>query len=173
MENCSENKECITDAILAFDTLYTTNHMKILKLLFPYLDIEYQKMLAVFIKWQELVYTMNFHKNQPGIFYSSGCSKKKKIDLNVLLPLLTPYCNASEKATLSGFTQMQDMLHRMEEMKQYIPMLTQLMSSMSTEEGMFKNMDTSGDMNMINMLQNMLSEEQKAMFSMFMEGGNL
>ena len=35
MEKCSENIEENTEAILAFDTLYTTNHMKILKLLLP------------------------------------------------------------------------------------------------------------------------------------------
>ena len=60
MENYSENNECVTDAILAFDTLYTTNHMKILKLLLPYLEPGHQKKLAVFIKWQELIFTMNF-----------------------------------------------------------------------------------------------------------------
>ena len=58
MENCSDEKEEKTEAILAFDTLYTTNHMKILKLLIPYLKTETQKKLAVYIKWQELLFTL-------------------------------------------------------------------------------------------------------------------
>jgi len=63
MEKCSENIEENVEAILAFDMLYTTNHMKILKLLIPYLESEHQKKLAVFIKWQELMFTLNFLNN--------------------------------------------------------------------------------------------------------------
>ena len=62
MEKYSENIEENMEAILAFDMLYTTNHMKILKLLIPYLESEHQKKLAVFIKWQELMFTLNFFK---------------------------------------------------------------------------------------------------------------
>lgn len=173
MEKCSENNECVTDAILAFDTLYTTNHMKILKLLLPYLELEHQKKMAVFIKWQELMFTMNFFKKYSASLYQNDFVKKKPLDLNVLLPLLTPYCNTSEKATLSGLAQMQNMMHMMEEMQQYMPMIQQFMSSMSGEENSFGNMGEFGNDNMMNMLKNMMSEEQQAMFSMFMEGGQL
>lgn len=169
MEKCSENNEDITRAILAFDTLYTTNHMKILKLLLPYLDPEHQKQLAIFIKWQELIFTMNFFKQYSASLYNSDFKKKKELNLNVLLPLLTPYCNESEKAILSQFSQMQNMMHMMEEMQQYMPMVQQFMSSMSGENnigGMFN----SNDNNMMDMLKNMMSEEQQAMFSMFMDG---
>lgn len=170
MEKCSENNECVTDAILAFDTLYTTNHMKILKLLLPYLELEHQKKMAVFIKWQELMFTTNFFKKYSASLYQNDFVKKKPLDLNVLLPLLTPYCNASEKATLSGLAQMQNMMHMMEEMQQYMPMIQQFMFSMSGEEN---SLGEFGNDNMMNMLKNMMSEEQQAMFSMFMEGGQL
>ena len=97
MEKCSENKEDMAEAILAFDTLYTTNHMKILKLLLPYLEPEHQKKLAIFIKWQELMFTLNFFKQYSASLYSSDFKKRKKLELNTLLPLLTPYCSESEK----------------------------------------------------------------------------
>ena len=170
MEKCSENNECVTDAILAFDTLYTTNHMKILKLLLPYLETDHQKKIAVFIKWQELIFTMNFFKKYSASLYHSDFTRKKNLDLNVLLPLLTPYCSQSEKATLSGFAQMQNMMHMMEEMQQYMPMIQQLMSSMSGDENSLSGMGDFGDNNMMEMLKNMMSEEQQAMFSMFMDG---
>ena len=173
MEKCSENSECVTDAILAFDTLYTTNHMKILKLLLPYLETEHQKKLAVFIKWQELMYTLKFFKQYSASLYSSDFKKKKNLDLSVLLPLLTPYCNESEKAILSQFSEMQNIMHMMEEMQQYMPVIQQLMSSMSGENNDTDGMFGSGDNNMMDMLKNMMSEEQQAMFSMFMEGGQL
>lgn len=172
MEKCSENKEDATGAILAFDTLYTTNHMKILKLLLPYLEVENQKKLAVFIKWQELLYTLNFFKQYSASLYSPDFKNKKELDLMTLLPLLTPYCSESEKTILSQFSQMQNMMHMMDEMQQYMPMIQQFMSSMSGGNnigGMFG----SGDGNMMDMLRNMMSEEQQAMFSMFMEGGQL
>lgn len=168
MEKCSENKEDITGAILAFDTLYTTNHMKILKLLLPYLEPEHQKKLAIFIKLQELMFTLNFLKQYSASLYNSDFTRKKKLDLNVLLPLLTPYCSQSEKNTLSGFAQMQNMMHMMEEMQQYMPMIQQFMSSMSGEENNSGGIGSSDTNSMIEMLKNMMSEEQQAMFSMFM-----
>ena len=175
MEKCSENNECVTDAILAFDTLYTTNHMKILKLLLPYLEAKHQKKLAIFIKWQELIYTLNFLKQYSASLYSSDFSQKKKLDLNVLLPLLIPYCSESEKNILSQFSGIQNMMHMMEEMQQYMPVIQQLMSSMSGGNtdinGLFGNIesnDTSSAGNVMDILKNMMSEEQLNMFSMFM-----
>ena len=173
MEKCSENKEDITEAILAFDTLYTTNHMKILKLLLPYLEPERQKKLAIFIKWQELLFTLKFLKQYSASLYHSDFTKKKTLDLKTLLPLLIPYCSESEKHILSHFSEMQNMLQKVEEMQQYMPLIQQFMSSMSGEGNGFGGMGGSDDNNMMDMLKNMMSEEQQAMFSMFMEGGQL
>lgn len=171
MEKCSENGEDTTKAILAFDTLYTTNHMKILKLLLPYLEPEHQKKLAVFIKWQELMLTLNFFKQYSAHFYSPDFSPKKQLDLNTLIPLLIPYCNDSEKAIISQFSQLQNMMHRMEEMQQYMPVIQQLMSSMSGDMDP-GSMFGSNDNNMMDILKNMMSEEQQAMFSIFMDGNS-
>ena len=52
MEKCEDNDDA-SNAILAFDTLYTNNHMKILKMLLPYIDSKHQKLLCIYIKWQE------------------------------------------------------------------------------------------------------------------------
>ena len=173
MEKCSENIEENMEAILAFDMLYTTNHMKILKLLIPYLESEHQKKLAVFIKWQELMFTLNFFKQYSASLYSPDFKQSKKLDLNNLISLLTPYCNESEKAIISQFSQMQNMIHMMEEMQQYMPMIQQFMSSISDEgnhsNGMPEGMDLGGN-NMMDILKNMMSEEQQTMFSMFMDG---
>ena len=171
MEKYTEKKEDLTEAILAFDTLYTTNHMKILKLLLPYIEPEHQKKLAIFIKWQELIFTLNFFKQYSASLYSSDFKKKKKLDLNMLLPLLTPYCNESEKAFMSQFSQIQNMMHMMEEMQQYMPMIQQFMTSMSDGENKSNDMPDGIDLGgskMMDMLKNMMSEEQQAMFSMFM-----
>ena len=167
MEKCTETKEDMTEAILAFDTLYTTNHLKILKLLLPYLEQEHQKKLAIFIKWQELIYTLNFFKQYSASLYSSDFKKHKKLDLNALLPFLMPYCNESEKNIISQFSQMQNMMHTMENVQQYLPMIQQFMSAMSPENNS-DGMSGSDNSNMMDMLKNMMSEEQQTMFSMFM-----
>jgi len=172
MEKCFENIEENTEAILAFDTLYTTNHMKILKLLIPYLKSEHQKKLAVFIKWQELMFTLNFFKQYSACLYSSDFKQNKKLDLNTLLPLLTPYCNESEKSIISQFSQIQNMMNMMEQIQTYIPMIQQFMSSMSDDGNPSGGMSLNGinfeGNNMMDMLKNMMSEEQQEMFSMFM-----
>lgn len=167
MEKCSEHNDDATKAILAFDTLYTTNHMKILKLLLPYLESEHQKKLAVFIKWQELIFTLDFFKQYSASLYSSDFKHQKKLDLNTLLPLLIPYCNDSEKALLQQFTQLQNTMHMYENIQQYLPLLQQFTGA-SAGDTMFQ----SDNNNFINLLQNMMSEEQLAMFTMFMEGGS-
>ena len=61
------------------------------------------------------------------------------------------------------------MMHMMEEMQQYMPMIQQFMASMSGEENIFGGMGDLGNGNMMDMLKNMMSEEQQAMFSMFAE----
>ena len=168
MEKCTENKEDFASAILAFDTLYTTNHMKILKLLLPYLEPEYQKILAVYIKWQELMFTLQFFKQYSASLYSSDFQKKQTLDLNTLLPLLIPYCNETEKNILSQFSQIQNVMHMMEEMQAYMPIFQQMMSAMSPESDISDIFNSDGN-NMMDMLKNMMSEEQQAMFSMFMD----
>ena len=169
MEKCSENKDDIAEAILAFDTLYTTNHMKILKLLLPYLEPKHQRKVAVYIKWQELLFTLNFFKQYSASLYSSDFVKKKTLNLDTLLPILTPYCKESEKKILSQFLQMQTMMQKMEEMQQYMPMIQQFMSSMSEENNDIGGGFGGKDNNMAEMLKNMMSEEQQSMFSMSMD----
>lgn len=165
MESCNSNHQDSSEAILAFDTLYTTNHMKILKLLLPYLEPEHQRKLAIYIKWQELSFTINFFKEYSVSLYSADFSKKKVLDLKELLPMLIPYCNEKEKKLISGFSQMQNMMQMMESLQEYMPLIQQFMSSMSgSNNGDFGN----SEMNMMDMVKNMLSEEQQAMFSMFM-----
>lgn len=173
MEKCSENLEENTEAILAFDTLYTTNHMKILKLLIPYLETEHQKKLAVFIKLQELMFTLNFFRQYSASLYSPDFKQGKKMDLNTLIPLLIPYCNEAEKNIISQFSQIQNMMNMMEQMQVYMPMIQQLISSMygddTNPDGMNQNGLDLGGNNLMDMLKNMMSEEQQAMFTMFMD----
>lgn len=177
MEKCSDNGH-LAEAIIAFDTLYTTNHMQMLKLLFPYLDMEQQHKLAVFIKWQELQYTMNFIGNYWDSCLKTKNCEKKKLDFSSLLPLLSPYCSEKEKELLSQFCHMQSMMSNVQDMLQYLPMLQEMMGAFSSPgEGEEFNKESTGSSGfpgangMMDMLKSMLSAEQQGMLSLFMEGG--
>lgn len=171
MEKCTK-KDDATEAILAFDTLYTNNHLKMMKLLLPYLENGHQKKLAVFIKFQEFLYTMNFFRQYSVSLYSADSShgQKKELDFNSLLPLLLPYCNEKERNMLSHFSQMQNMMHLYQDMSQYIPMMQQMMSSMN---GSVESENKETGNGMMDMIKNMMSPEQQDLFSMLMEGGTL
>jgi len=81
------------EQVYAFDSLYTTNHIQMLKILLPYLNPPLQKNLALYIKFLELRYTISFLNAHP--YALSGCGFDKKygeqeIPLEDLLPYLTP-----------------------------------------------------------------------------------
>lgn len=176
MEKCEQSGQ-LAEAIIAFDTLYTTNHMQMLKLLFPYLDIESRHKLAMFIKWQELLYTMNFTRHYPGICRKSNYPGRKELDISTLLPLLSPYCSEQEKTILSQFSQMQNMMQTYKDMAQYLPMIQEMMGAFSGGENSFFGEGSSQGNNafgingMMDMLKNVMTPEQQNMFSLFMEGG--
>ena len=51
------------DNIIAFDTLYTNNHIQMLKIVMPYFDARVQGQLAVYIKYLEFRHTPFIKKN--------------------------------------------------------------------------------------------------------------
>lgn len=171
MEKCSECNEP-AEAIIAFDTLYTTNHLQMLKLLLPYLDMDNQHRLAMYIKWQELMYTISFGKRYLDSACKTRYSPKKELDISGLLPLLFPYCSEEEKNTLSQFSQMQNMMKTWQDVAQYLPMIQEMMGTFSSMTGNSPGNTGSCEQDgMMEMLKNMMSPQQQSMFSLFMEGG--
>ena len=82
-----------SEQIYAFDSLYTTNHIQMLKILLPCLNPPLQKNLALYIKFLELRYTISFLNAHP--YAISGCGFDKKyreqeLPIDELLPYLTP-----------------------------------------------------------------------------------
>ena len=55
------------DKVAAFDTLFTNNHIQMLKILVPYFDSTIQKNLAIYIKYLEFQYTLDLLKKYPNI----------------------------------------------------------------------------------------------------------
>ena len=137
-----------TDSVTAFDTLYTTNHLQMLKILLPHLQAEMQPHIAVYIKLKELLFTLHFSKENR----KSYCSlTEKETDIQSLIRELSPYMNGNEK----------DMLKKLSELKENMEKFQQISQMMQ----MMENMSDSPE----SILKNYLSEEQLAIFKMFQE----
>ena len=143
-----ENHE--VDPITAFDTLYTSNQLQMLKVILPYMQVEMQQMLAIYIKLNELIIAFRFSKStRANAQYSNPA--KKEFDMFCLLKDLSPFLSDSEKEMANQFANMQENMEQFKQMSQMMQMMN--------------NMGTSPE----SVLENYLSEEQIAMFKMFQE----
>lgn len=160
------------DYVLAFDTLFTTNRIQIMKALLPYFDPAMQKHLAVYIKCQELQYTISYFQKHP----YQICAQKTpltKESFHKISAGLLPYCNEAEKKQV---LQMEQLFGSME-MYQEIMQAAELMKELMPEgEGTAGNTDgqpnAAGGFSM-DMLMELLSPEQKNMFEMLKGGMDL
>ncbi len=141
-----ENHE--NDPIAAFDTLYTSNQMQMLKVILPYMQIEMQQFIAIYIKLNELLITLHFSRNAKK---DSGSNSTKEFNMTTVFNSISPYLSDSEKEMMSQFAQMQENMENMKQMSQMMQMMNEMGASPES------------------MLQNYLSEDQMAMFKMFEE----
>ena len=70
------------------------------------------------------------------------------------------------------FNQMQNMMQMMEGIQEYLPFIQQFMSSDTGNGNPLDGIGNLNNMNIMDMLKNMLSEEQLSMFSMFMDNND-
>lgn len=112
----AENKQ---DGIAIFDTLFTNNHICMMKLMLPLLPPSLQKWFALYIKYMELQYTFQYFSRHPlgliGADSSGSASGPHTILENML-----PYCTAKERQNL---TQIQNMIQTMQSMKDMMEMM--------------------------------------------------
>ena len=179
--------------VIAFDTLFSTNHIRMMKIMLPYMDNQMQKSMAVYIKFLELHYTINYYKKNP--YPICGCLKEDSSpDFGKICTELIPYCTEKEKkqmeqirGILKSMEMYQEISKTMEMMKDFMPdtdmsNLFQNFGGLGDISDIFnaggKKHDTekassstgSDDFDMINLMKTMLSPEQKEMFELL--GGN-
>lgn len=193
--------------VIAFDTLFCTNHIQMLKIIMSYMDNQTQKSMAIYIKFLELNYTIEFFKKHP--YPLCGCVEKETSpDIFKMCTELLPYCTENEKKQIEqirnifqGIEMYKEMSKTMDMMKDFMPDMTDFMnfapnvsafaasgpdtctSAATTEDNVItlEQLDSSpadnnsssgnsGGFDMMNLLMNMLTPEQKQMYEMF--GGN-
>lgn len=178
--------------VIAFDTLFCTNHIQMLKVILPYMDSQTQKSMAVYIKFLELNYTIEYFKRHP--YSVCGCMERDSSpDFQKMCSELLPYCTESERKQIEqirGFFQSMEMYKEMSKtmdmMKDIMPDMASFMDNFSengASPSFFEENDAPGTrndgcpssedspgpggFNMMNMLMNMLTPEQKQMYEMF------
>lgn len=151
--------------VMAFDALYTNNQIQKLKVLLPYIEPSMQKNMAVYIKYLELRYTMDFVRNHPFQIraVSMESIEPEKPDIKKICRELKPYCTQTEIRQLE----------QMESIFQTMEMYQEMSQTMSAMQEMFPDMGTdnsdgaSTSPSMEDILMGMLSPEQKAMYENF------
>ncbi len=165
MDSNEQNK------VIAFDTLFSTNHIAMLKIMLPYMDNQVQKSLAVYIKFLELNYTVDFYRKHP--YPLCGCTEKEtSFDLPKLCGELLPYCTEEEKKQLEQIRSIFQSMEMYKEMSKTMEMMKEFMPDMGSFSDMFTASSDSqaGSPDIMSMLMNMMTPEQKEMFNLF--GGN-
>ncbi len=157
--------------IVAFDTLFSTNHIQMLKILLPYLDLRLQKSMAVYIKFMELNYTIRFYQKHPTPLFGRT-EKEPAPELPQICSELLPFCDEKEKKqmeqikSLFGSMKMyQDILNTVEMMKELMPDFD--MNNVFNSTGNSADTTATGNPDIMNLLMNLLSPEQKEMFDLF------
>lgn len=105
MEQQSKDHAQSADKVLAFDTIFTNNHIKIMKILLSYLDSPMQKTLAVYIKFLELQYTLMYFEKHPSAYPDCHSASEQKIDIGALCSEILPYCAPSERKMIEQIKQ--------------------------------------------------------------------
>lgn len=155
------------DKIAAFDTLYTNNHIQILKLLLPSIPKDKQYFGIIFIKFLELKYVIEFGKN---LISHSGFQNNTETDYNLLCDDILPFCNSDEAKTVES---VKSILQTFETFKNLSPVLDLIrqMNNSQTEDG--NSFDFSSIMNMSGPFsQDMDFDMLKNLAGSFMGDGN-
>ncbi len=133
-------KETGQEKIIAFDTLFTTNHIQMLKILLTYLEPSQQKTMAVYIKFLELQYTLAFFRQHPSSPLQFPNDEKPNV--TKLCDEILPFCSPSQQEMLNNMKNMYQNFQNMQEMMQMAEMMKEL----------FPNNDNSTDGNPLSML---------------------
>ncbi len=164
-----------TDRVLAFDSLFTTNHIQMLKLLVGYMDTSIQGKLAVYIKFKELFYTLKLIADHPTLSLSPCIPAETDNTILSLLNSILPFCTPEEKYKIQNMKNMFQNMENMKEMMQMIELLQEISPELFTGDnkgadnfdfsqmmGMFQGADISQMNDMMNMMQGMFASENQS-----------
>lgn len=156
-------KDRASGKVDTFDTMFTNNHIQMLKILLPYLELSHQKNLAIYIKYLELQYTLAFFKSFPNLRLSP-LQKSDVPDLEQLCDEFSPYLSSTEKKRFDGMRQMYQTFANFQDMMEMIQMMKELFPE--SEGGFSPDMLSS-----LGSMTGMENTDLSQLFSMFQGKG--
>lgn len=157
--------------VMAFDTLFSTNHIAMLKILLSCLDYQAQKSMAVYIKFLELQYTIHYYNQNPHPL--CGCTgPDASRDLPSLCKELLPYCDEKEKKQIEKLCSLFQSMEMYREFSKTMETMKDMIPGFADMSDLFSSGDPSSGSSpdIMSLLINMLTPEQQEIFQMF--GGN-
>ncbi len=140
------------DKITAFDTLFTTNHIQMLKILMPYLEPPMRRQMAVYIKYLELRYALSYFDSPSHELYGcaggygspfggAGSLPKEEFNISKLCSELLPYCTNDEKQKVEQISGLFRSMEMYKEMSQTLELMKDFMPDFSPEtmSGLMQN----------------------------------
>ena len=138
-----------SDRMTPFDRLITSKHLQMLKLIIPYTPVENQRMLAIYTKFMELEYTIQFFRHFRKDIHAQAFQTTVSSPLD-MLDELRPYLPEEDQNMLDTLLNMVEMFSGME--------------NMTGNENGHSDM---GDINPMDIMKGMLKPEQQEMFEMY------
>ena len=171
------------ELILSFDTIYTTNHIQMLKVLLPLFDPGIQKKMAVMIKYLEFQYTLDYFRQNPDL-PGALCSPEhawqredQKPDIIEIFSRIKAFCTPPERAMFDQLANLKQNMERYEEMMRMMQMFSEFSGAFegtasqppSPDDAAFAQTagNAEGGLNPMDLLKTMLTPEQQSMFDMF------
>ena len=121
------------DSIQAFDALYTTNQIQVLKLLLPFCSPQTQRSLAILIRLLELNYTIGFVRSHPEAFHAPSDS----LSFPDLCVKIRGFCPPQLQAMLDQLMSFQNAMQMYEQIK----LLLELFAEQGTDSGSPRDTD--------------------------------
>ena len=147
-----------SDRMTPFDRLITSKHLQMLKLIIPYTPVENQRMLAIYTKFMELEYTIQFFRHFRKDIHAQAFQTTVSSPLD-MLDELRPYLPEEDQNMLDTLLNMLNMV--------------EMFSAMENMTGNENGHSDMGDINPMDIMKGMLKPEQQEMFerynSMFQE----
>ena len=153
--------EC--DKINQFDSLYTNNHIQILKIVFCGLTPDIQRIFAPFIKFLEFQYAMSLSSSPHTDFQSRDSSFRFSEMLPFLKTVLNesqPYLNEGEKEKCKKFSDMFQMFQSFQNIQSTL-------DEFEKNTGIKLSDLMSKDNDQMDFLQSMLNSDMKSAFDIF------
>lgn len=125
-----------TNKINSFDSLFTTDHIRMLKILLSYMKPPLQGKMAVYIRFLELSYIMRFFSQNPyagwspsglSLFAASASDPLSFSDISDLMDEILPFCDFTEREDIQSLKNTFQSVENLQQTMEMFRMMQELM----------------------------------------------